>query len=85
MEDIIEHHMDYESALAAINDELLRARSNYPIWSDDVVHSAAIVCEESGELLKAALEYYYEGGSYQECIKEAVHTAAMAIRFLMDG
>ena len=71
--------------LRLIMRELRRARELHPDWpAGDHVHAACIVGEEAGELLKAANQYKYEGGSAEDCDEEAVHTAATAIRFLME-
>ena len=66
-----------------ILDELNRAITKFPTWPTDPLHASAILGEEAGELDKALLEYIYEGkGSIREIRKEAIQTAAMAIRFL---
>lgn len=36
--------------------ELNRARTKFPTWPDDPIHAAAVVAEESGELVQAALQ-----------------------------
>lgn len=72
--------------------ELKRAKRKHPNWPDHIAARAGIVCEEAGELMKASLEFKYEKGKYgksrQEMIdemrKEAVHTAATALRFIED-
>ncbi|KKK70399.1 hypothetical protein LCGC14_2924380 [marine sediment metagenome] len=65
--------------------ELRKAEKKFPTFPTDPVHAAAIVAEESGELLQAALDYTY-GRSKSDfaMAKEAAHTAAMGIRFLMS-
>lgn len=65
-----------------IRDELLKARTKFPTWQRGAVVPAAVVCEEAGELIRAALQCDYEGGSMDACDKEAVQTAAMCVRFL---
>jgi hypothetical protein len=70
-----------------ITQEVIRAESKHPIWPDDYIHQAAIVCEESGELIRAALNDYYDGptpNSREEIRKEAIQTAAMCIRLLKN-
>jgi Lon protease-like protein len=72
--------------------ELARARSKFPTWPDDPIHAAAVVAEESGELVQAALQACYEQKrdelSFQAQLskvrREAIQTAAMAIRFLVS-
>jgi hypothetical protein len=68
-----------------IKAEYERAEEKFPIWPDDPIHAAAIVGEESGELLQAALQCEYEDGDAESMVKEAIHTAAMAVRFLMNA
>lgn len=76
--------MTPEKALDMILMELREAEKKFPYWPGDVVHAAAIVAEESGELTQAALDRYYERhDSDNRMIKEAAQTGAMAIRFLI--
>lgn len=70
------------STIEAILTELERAEKKFPFWPDDIIHAAAIVGEESGELIRAAIQYRYEGGKITDCKKEAIQTGAMAVRFL---
>ncbi|MGW8257953.1 MAG: hypothetical protein ACWGMZ_10745, partial [Thermoguttaceae bacterium] len=65
-----------------ISDELKRAKAKWPGWPTDPVHAAAIVAEEAGELVQAALQCTYEGSHSQKMVDEAIQVAAMAIRFL---
>lgn len=76
---------DVQEKLIEIANEFDRARQKHPKWcgADDVIHGAAVVAEESGELVRAALMAHYEGGSLVEMQKEAVQTGAMALRFLL--
>ena len=78
--------MDVEKYLQAngwITNEILAAEEKHPHWPKDVIHQAAIVAEEAGELVQAALQYHYEGGSPDRVRKEAIQTGAMAHRLLM--
>jgi hypothetical protein len=76
--------MSPEEAIETVLIELRRAEEKFPGWPDDVVHAAAIVAEESGELVQAALDYYYTREVTKFLmVKEAAHTGAMAIRFLL--
>ncbi len=82
--------MPSASILDDILKELKAAKKKHPRWPDHICAQAAIVCEESGELIRAALNYKYEKSEdpeaeekqRRELYKEAVHTAATAIRFL---
>ena len=65
-----------------IKTELKRAKKIHPVFPDDIVHQAAIVSEEAGEMVQAALNYYYHTGSI-ECIEhELIQTGAMVLRML---
>ena len=75
------HHNNVQSDIL---DELNRAIVKYPEWPDDIIHQAAIVTEEAGELIRAALNHSYHDDSIEEVKKEAIQTAAMAIRFLRN-
>ena len=56
--------------------EVNRAEKKHPYWPDDLIHAAAIICEESGELIRSALQLKYEGGNLDNIKKEAIQTAA---------
>lgn len=66
----------------AISDELAKAQEKHPQWPDDIIHAAAIVNEEAGELTRAALQFTYQEGRIEEVQKEAIQTAVTAIRLL---
>ena len=66
--------------------ELTRAKRKFPGWpADDLVECAAIVGEEAGELIRAALHHKNEGGTVEDCDKEAIQTIAMCVRFLQGA
>jgi len=69
-------------AFDLITDELQKAKSKFPQWPTDIIHAAAIVAEEAGELVRAAVQVTYEKKSITQALNEAVHTAATAIRFI---
>lgn len=72
--------------IGALIEEWGKATTKHPHWpTDDVIHAAAIVAEESGELIRAALQFEYEGGTYDALRKEAIQTGAIAIRFLRNS
>jgi NTP pyrophosphatase (non-canonical NTP hydrolase) len=64
--------------------ELERAESKFPVFPADPIHAAAILQEEAGELIRAALQFTYEGGSFDAMKNEAVQVGAMALRFLVN-
>jgi len=76
--------MTKQQVIEEVFAELRRAEAKFPGWPDDVVHAAAIVAEESGELVQASLDLYYGRGNREQVIKEAVHTTAMGFRFLFN-
>ncbi len=63
--------------------ELERAERKFPTFPVDSIHAASVVVEEAGELEKAALEFTYEDAPKELMYKEAVHTGAMALRFIL--
>lgn len=67
-----------------IIEELIRAELKHPDWPTDVVYKAAIVSEESGELMRAAVQYEMEGGDIEDVRTEAIQTAATCIRLLLN-
>ena len=70
--------------IIAMAREMESAIKKHPVFAEDIVHGAAIVGEESGELLRAALNYHYEKGQYYEIHKEAIQTGATCLRFLIQ-
>lgn len=71
-------------AVYPILEELERAETKHPAWPSDPIHAAAVVQEECGEMVKAAVQYVYEGGEEKALLVEAIQTGAMAIRFLKN-
>lgn len=75
--------MEIDEAIRLVRDEVFRAINKHPNWPCTAIYAAAIVAEESGELIKAACEYEKEGKEFDPVIKEAIQTAATCIRLLM--
>jgi len=69
-------------ALSAILAEFDKAEAKHPEWPDDVIHAAAIVGEEVGELTRACVQYEYENGDLHNCQTEAIQIGAVTLRFL---
>lgn len=71
-------------ALAAeILAEVTRATDKFPTWPTDPLHALAVLGEEFGELTKDVLQSVYEPHktTRENVRKEAIQTAAMALRF----
>lgn len=77
-------YAQYMTISSEIIDEAIRASKIHPKWPTDVVHAVSILTEESGELMKAAIEYHYNNGDIEAVREEAIQTGAMALRVLMN-
>jgi len=73
---------EFIKTLIAIAVEYNRAKSKHPNWPTDTVYAAAIVGEEAGELIRAAVQANMEMGKVSEMNVEAIQTAAMCVRFV---
>lgn len=74
--------------LVNIIEEYHTAKAKHPNWPADIVHCAAIVAEEAGELVQAALNKYYGGNELtcnEDLTTEAIQTGAMGLRFLIEN
>jgi hypothetical protein len=73
-------------SVRGVLDELKWARAKFPTWPTDPLHALAVLGEEFGELTKAVVEHTYEPrkATVQDVAKEAIQTAAMAVRFVMS-
>ncbi len=67
-----------------IRAEVCRAKKLHP-WPVDIIHQVAVIGEESGEVLQAALNYFYEGASKNMIREEVVQCAATCIRYLLNN
>ena len=72
----IKHHF-YD-----ITREYEKAVIKYPDFPSDLIHCVAIMNEESGESIRAALNHVYHGDDINELRKELIQTGAMVIRCL---
>lgn len=65
--------------------ELKKAEEKFPGWPTDPIHAAAIVAEEAGELVQAAIDFTYSDDlpGHWQMEEEAAQCAAMGIRFLL--
>ncbi|MHB8149962.1 MAG: hypothetical protein ACYDIB_07345 [Desulfobulbia bacterium] len=69
--------------IGLIFEELRLAEAKHPGWPEDQIHAAAILAEEVGEVVKAAIDHEWAGGSIDEIRKEAAQVGAMALRLLL--
>lgn len=74
--------MNRHEVISMVMKELDHAYELHPTWPKDQVHQSAIVLKEAGQLVEATLQRTYQPHKERNPIKEAVQTAAMAIRFL---
>ena len=76
---------EVKAALVKLAVELASAERKHPSWPTDIVHRAAIISEEAGEVTKAALHLTYEGAmNPTELLKEVTQTGATCLRFLIQ-
>ena len=67
-----------------IDREVQRAREIHPAWPADVIHATAIVAEEAGESVRAALNHVYHGDEVAHIVTELTQTAATCVRALQS-
>lgn len=60
------------------------ACEKHPAWPEDYIHQSAIVAEEAGEMVQKALQLTYERGRLFDIHNEAIQTAAVGLRFLVE-
>jgi hypothetical protein len=68
--------------ITEIEDEIEFAMRMFPKFPGDPIHSVAIMGEESGESIQAALQWVYEDGNMENLRKELIQTAAMCVRVI---
>jgi len=74
--------MSRAESIALVVEEIERATIKWKGWPSDPVHAAGVVSEEAGELMQAAMNHTYMWKDKRNMLTEAIHTAAMAIRFI---
>jgi len=72
-----------QPSIDLIFSELRKAEEKHPGWPQDVVHAVAIMVEEAGEAMQAALDVHYRGRGIEDLRIELAQTGAMAIRALI--
>lgn len=75
-----------QSIFNEIGHEVSRAIAKFPTWPTDPIHATGVLVEEVGELQKEVMQMTYEPSksSHEAVRKEALQSAAMAVRFLMS-
>ena len=78
--------MTRTEAIEAVLSEMDAATRKCPTWPTDPLHAVAVLNEEVGELNKAVLQETYAPHKQNrgDVRREAVQTAAMALRFLLS-
>lgn len=71
-------------AINQVKYEHIRATVLHPAWPTNPIHQAAILCEETGELVRAALRVTFEGADWSEVVTECVQSGAMAMRIVTE-
>lgn len=66
----------------AVEAELCEAKKKWPKSYKDVIHAVAVMNEEAGEAIQAALDMTYDDGSIKKVKDEVIQTAAMCFRIL---
>ena len=74
--------MNFEQFIECVAHELEQAEKKHPNFPTDIVHGVAIMAEESGEAVQAALHCHYEGGNEAHLVNELVQTSAMCFRLI---
>lgn len=77
-------HKRPRDIIGGVYSELTSAIEKFPTWPTDPLHALAVLGEEFGELTKDVLQMSYEPGktNAENVRKEAIQTAAMALRFV---
>ena len=74
--------MTNQQSIDCILNELKAAKKEHPTFPTDIVHQVAIMVEEAGEAIQAALEHYEENGDLKKVEHELFQTGAMVLRCL---
>lgn len=79
--------MTDNEVFALVRAELAKARSRYNWWPSDLIHACAIANEESGEVVKAVNNRYWQHGpeTIEDIRKEAVQAIAMWARMITES
>ena len=83
------HHHYPADIVRDILEELTQAERKHPNWPTDIIHAVAVMNEEAGEAIQAAIDLTYNkdpsraGELRIKLREELIQTAAMCIRNLI--
>lgn len=83
----VNHVISIQKLWDEVEIEVAEARLMFPWWPKDIVHAAAIVAEEAGEVLKAANEirWQHKSTNQEDLKKEIIQTIAMCVRLWQES
>jgi NTP pyrophosphatase (non-canonical NTP hydrolase) len=76
--------MNREQVIDDVFMELRKAEKKHPGWPNSLFEAYTIIAEEVGELAQAILQEKYEKGTKNRIKEEAIQSAAMCLRFLLN-
>lgn len=79
-----EEEQTLEYYIYEIQAELERAESKWDWEKYSLIKMAAVLAEESGEVIRATLQHEDQGGSIEEIRLELIQTGAMVLRMLKN-
>ena len=65
----------------AIRKEMKRAKSLND-WPTDIIHQAAVIAEEAGEVVQSANNFVYGAASKEKIKEEVIQTIVTCLRYL---
>jgi len=79
---LISTYSKYDWFCTLVGTEISNAEIKFPLFPTDPVQAVAIMIEEAGESMQAAIDlaYEHEGGSVENVQRELIQTAAMCFR-----
>lgn len=73
-----------QNAENLIANEFFSAIKKHPDFPKDTIHQVAIMIEEAGEAMQAALDHVYFDGNIEKLRKELAQTGAMCMHCLIN-
>ena len=75
-------HTTFSYPIGDITEEMRAACDKFPLWPECPVIGTAIVVEEAGEAMQAALDYRFGRGDVKRLREELIQTTAMCCRMI---